>query len=74
MKMVGRVLIAFLVGEAVQIVLQIVAEVNLMRHPVWFCGAAGFLVFVAVFAGARLGVRDGLKDSRKTYRDYAEDE
>lgn len=74
MKKVCKVLVAFLVGEAVQIVLQLVAVVNFMRNPVLFCGAAGFLVFVAVFAGARLGVRDGEKDAGKSYRDYAEGE
>ena len=72
MKKIWKVLVAFLAGEAVQIVLQLVAEVNFMRHPVLFCGAAGFLVFVAVFSGARLGVRDGA--NIRTYRDYAEGE
>lgn len=69
MKKAFKYLAWFVAGQFVQIILQIVANNNYMRHPVLFCSAAGFLLAVCVFAGAYL-TRE--KETALTYLDYAE--
>jgi len=44
----------FVVGQISQIVLALVANVSYMNRPILFCAAAGFLVTVAICAGAKL--------------------
>ena len=68
MKKAYKYLAWFVAGQAVQIILQLVANGNYMRKPVLFCAAAGFLVAVCVYAGARV-----MKpEEPMSYLDYAE--
>ena len=69
MKKAIKYLLWFVSGQIAQIVLQMVANGNYMRHPVLFCSAAGFLLTVCVFAGAYI-TRE--KPTALTYLDYAE--
>lgn len=66
----GRVILAFIAGQVVQIILSVVAKNCFMLRPILFCGAAGFLVLVAVFAGIKIGLRDEVKVP-KSYDYYA---
>lgn len=59
----------FLVGQAVQIVLAVLAKVSFMSRPILFSVAAGVLITVAIVAGVRLA---GEPKHEKTYLDYAE--
>lgn len=69
MKKAIKYLLWFVSGQIAQIVLQMVANGNYMRHPVLFCASAGFLLTVCVFAGASI-TRE--KTTALTYMDYAE--
>ena len=62
----------FVAGQVTQIVLNILASTNYMRHPILFCMAAGFLVLVAVGVGMYVAGQEKLKP--KSYMDYAEQE
>jgi len=53
-KKAGRCLLWFTVGQIVQILLNVLSRGNGSEHPLAFCGSAGFLILVAVFAGVRL--------------------
>ena len=68
MKKAYHFLAWFIAGQAAQIVLHIVSKTNYMMHPVLFCGAAGFLLAVCVFAGARIT----RERTALSYLDYAE--
>ena len=55
-----RLLIAFICGQAVQLVCHAVA-LNLWEYrQIPFCLAAGFLVATAVFAGMRIATRESV--------------
>lgn len=68
MKKAFKYLAWFIAGQAIQIVLAILAKVSFMSRPIWFCVAAGFLLTVAVIAGAKLVA----EPKKMTYKDYAE--
>lgn len=68
-KKTTRVLIAYLLGNGVQIILQTLARNTYMDRPILFCMASGFLMFVAVCAGVILATSE--KPWGKTYADYA---
>lgn len=67
-----KILLAFIVGQFVQIVAHILAKVSYMNNPVLFCIAAGFLILVAVVAGMYLGVQEDAPKKPKSYKDYAQ--
>lgn len=58
----------FLVGQAVQVILAVLAKVSFMSKPILFSVAAGVLITVAIYAGTRLAE----PKKEKTYLDYAE--
>ena len=67
-----KVLVAFAVGQAAQIVIHAVSMNFWENRRILFCSAAGFLICAAVFAGAWLN-RDSEPKHTKSYMDYAED-
>lgn len=55
MKQSAKVIVAFILGQAVQVICHAVA-LNLWAYrQIPFCLAGGFLVTVAVFLGTRIG-------------------
>ena len=68
----AKLMTAFVIGQIVQIAINLIVTVNLMRFPVLCCAAAGFLVTVAVVAGIALSNSEVEKPKQLTYRDYAE--
>lgn len=69
MKKAYKYIIWFMVGQATQIVLAILAKVSYMSKPILFSVAAGVLITVAIVAGVKLA---GEPKHTKTYLDYAE--
>jgi hypothetical protein len=72
-KKTVKVMTAYLLGNIVQIILQIVAKVSYMSRPILFCVAAGFLVVIAVVAGISLADSNREPERQKSYREYAEE-
>lgn len=70
MKKAIKFLAWFVIGQAAQIILAILAKVSYMDKPILFCAAAGVLLTVCIFAGAKLAAGDPKHE--KTYLDYAE--
>lgn len=67
MKKSTKLLIAFILGQAVQVVLHAVSMNFWENRRILFCCAAGFLVAVAVFAGVMITK----EEKPLTYEDYA---
>ena len=59
----------FVVGQAVQVVLAILAKVSYMSKPILFSVMAGFLITVAIIAGVKMVE----PPKQKSYREYAEE-
>jgi len=72
-KKTAKVMAAYLLGNIMQIVLQILAKVSYMSKPILFCIAAGFLVVIAVVAGITLADSNREPERQKSYREYAEE-
>jgi 5-bromo-4-chloroindolyl phosphate hydrolysis protein len=72
-KKTAKVMAAYLLGNIMQIVLQILAKVSYMSRPILFCIAAGFLVVIAVVAGISLADSNREPEKQKSYREYAEE-
>lgn len=53
-----RILAAFLAGQLVQVVLQIIAKAMYIEKTIWWTSAAGFLIALAVFIGICVGGLD----------------
>lgn len=53
-----RLLLAFLLGQIVQIVLHAVCFDFWEMYQIPFCAAGGFLIAVAVFCGMRIAVKE----------------
>ena len=68
----AKVMAAFIVGQIVQLAINLVVTVNFMRYPVMCCAAAGLLITAAVTAGVALSNSEVEKPKQLTYRDYAE--
>lgn len=66
MKKSTKLLIAFILGQAVQVILHAVSMNFWENRRILFCCAAGFLVAVAVFAGVCI-----TKEETLTFEDYA---
>ena len=60
----------FLVGQAVQVILAILAKVSYMSKPILFSVMAGFLITVAIIAGVKMVEPP---KPTKSYREYAEE-
>lgn len=73
-KNITRAILAYILGNVVQIILALVAKVSYMDRPILFSAAAGFLVLVAVMAGMRLVMQDAKETRPKTYQDYANEQ
>lgn len=73
MNKTAKVLVAYVLGNAVQIVLHALAKNTYMARPILFCAAAGFLVFAAVVFGAVLSAGEN-KQSGKHYAEYVEND
>lgn len=67
-----KLLIAFVLGQAVQIVCHAVCINFWERWQIPFCAAAGFLIALAVFAGAWISRSPVEPEHIKTYKDWAE--
>lgn len=61
----------FLVGQATQVILAILAKVSFMSKPILFSVSAGILITVAIIAGVKLAGEP--PKEKKTYREYAEE-
>lgn len=72
-KKTVKVMTAYLLGNLMQIVLQVLAKVSYMSRPILFCIAAGFLVVIAVVAGISLADSNREPERQKSYREYAEE-
>lgn len=70
MKKNQKILAAFIVGQFVQVVANLLAKVSYMSRPILFCIAAGFLILAAVVVGMYLGSQEDTP-KHKTYKDYA---
>lgn len=64
-----KFLLAYLLGNAVQILLHLVSKNTYMMRPVLFCIAAGVLIFALILFGAGIG---GNESKPKHYAEYAE--
>ena len=49
-----KLLLAYLLGNAVQVLLHTVADFNYMRRPILFCGAAGVIIFALILFGVAI--------------------
>ena len=49
-----KYLVAYLLGNAVQVLLHTVADFNYMRRPILFCISAGVIVFALVLFGVAI--------------------
>ena len=63
-----KYIIWFLVGQATQVILAILAKVSFMSRPIWFCVAGGFILTVAIIVGVRMNT----EEKPKTYLEWAE--
>lgn len=70
LKKCGKILIAFVTGQIVQIICTTVCLNLYVKHPIPFCAAAGFLVSVAVFAGMRLAAQEHREIMQKADYQY----
>lgn len=69
----AKIMVAFAIGQIVQVVLNVLSRVAYMTAPVLFCGAAGFLFFMAIVSGIALANSDSkVAHEKKTYMDWAE--
>lgn len=69
-KTCTKIVIAFIVGQLVQIVFNVVAKVSYMSKPIAFSAAAGFILLVTLFAGMHVANLEKPPE-KKTYMDYA---
>lgn len=70
-KKTAKVLVAFVLGQIVQIVCHAVSFNFWQQYQIPFCAAGGFLVAVAVFAGAWVS-RQNEEPRHKSYKEWAE--
>ena len=68
-----KIVVAFIVGQLVQIVFNVVAKVSYMSKPIAFSAAAGFILLVTLFAGMHVANLEKPIE-KKTYRDYLDAE
>lgn len=68
----AKVMAAFILGQAIQIVFHLLSNVNFMRFEILFCIAAGVIITIAVIAGITLAENE--KPKQKTYKEWAEPE
>ena len=64
-----KLLLAYLLGNAVQVLLHAVADFNYMHRPILFCVAAGVIIFALILFG--VGISDGEQKPRH-YAEYVE--
>lgn len=64
-----KILLAYVLGNAVQILLHTVADFNYMMRPILFCGAAGIIIFALILFGVAIS---GGEQKPKHYADYVE--
>ncbi len=67
----GRILLAFVVGQAIQVILALLAKVSYMDRPILFSIAAGVILTVAVIAGMRVILLQE-RERPRSYREYSE--
>ena len=71
MNKTGKLMVAFTIGQIVQVVMHILARVWYMNSPVVFCVCSGFLLTVCVVIGITLAGSDKPKHG-KTHSEWAE--
>lgn len=71
-KKTAKVMAAYILGNAIQIILAILAKVSYMSKPILFCIAAGFLVVIAVVAGITLADSEKSLAHEKSYKEWAD--
>lgn len=75
MRKTMKVLVAFIAGQAVQLVVHAVALNLWSSRQIPFCLAGGFIVLVALICGIVLSDSETVKQEgnheKKTYEDYA---
>lgn len=72
----AKIILAFIVGQVVQLVLALFAQVAFINRPILFSLSAGFLILVAIAAGTWIAAADDSKDAKHarplSYQDYAD--
>lgn len=75
-KHTSGIILAFVIGQVVQIVLALFAQVAFINRPILFSIFAGFLILAAATAGVLIASADENKDAkhsrRMTYQEYAD--
>lgn len=71
-KKTTKILAAFALGQAVQLVCHAVSFNFWQQYQIPFCAAGGFLVAVAVFAGAWISRPTTEPEHIKSYKEWAE--
>lgn len=71
MNKTGKLMLAFIIGQIVQVVMHILAMVWYMNSPVVFCVCSGFLLTVCVVVGITLAGADKPRHG-KTCSEWAE--
>lgn len=66
-----KILIAFVLGQLVQIICHIVSMNFWDNQRIPFCAAAGFLIAFAVFAGMWISRPSAEPEHVKSYKDWA---
>ena len=78
MKKTGSIILSFIVGQVVQIILALFAQVAFINRPILFSVSAGFLILTAAAAGVWIASHDDSRDAKHSrpmsYQDYAEPE
>ena len=70
-----KILIAFVLGQVTQLIIQCV-EINFAmwdNKRIAFAAAAGFVIFFAVLMGVRVATKE-TTEAHRTYREYANGE
>lgn len=68
-----KIVIAFIVGQLVQIIFNVVAKVSYMSKPIAFSAAAGFILLMTLFAGMHVANLERPKE-KTSYKDYLDAE
>lgn len=73
-KQSTKILLAFVIGQAIQVVFHAVSFAYWESQRIPFCIAAGVIITAAVFMGVRIAARETAQSIPRTYTYYAEEE
>ena len=73
-KNTGSIIIAFIIGQIVQLILALFAKVAFITSPLLFCMSAGFLILAAATTGVWIAQAEERAEEKRrplSYSDYA---